>query len=420
MSTEIRQAIDGIPIPPELRNRSRLGIEQAQEERNKTARARRGAWAAAILGVICIAALFHRPVYAAIHKVLQFIPGVGIVSEEEVPTDRYILQNPITVNVDAGTMMITGIVVEEKQTLITAAGKDVRRFDRVTLRNEQGKEFVIRSSISTGGSNVWSGSFWYNGPLEIKDRFRLIFSGQPDLVVPIQLVKAKKYDSYGEMGEVSEVNDLTITAVANQNGGKVRISLLPQPAEMFSVSDFGYLLYGQAENSILVQDDKGKSYDIEWIPGIVAPRREFTFDLDGNTARTYTVTIPQINVTYKSTAKVRLPIPEPGVPAIVNQSITIAGFPVEITKAERIGQKALRVYVDLHYRADVPKSLHYFNPVTQSYMARLSEDNGVMEYFEIDIEPDSKHVVLNLDNPQVVLRGPWTFKIEADKYWGNG
>jgi hypothetical protein len=63
------------------------------------------------------------------------------------------------------------------------------------------------------------------------------------------------------------------------------------------------------------------------------------------------------------------------------------------------------------------KSLHSIRLDGISHSGKLNEQTGAMEYIEFDVEPGIEEMKLTITRPQVLIRGPWTFRLPTDKYF---
>ncbi|WP_239617978.1 hypothetical protein [Cohnella mopanensis] len=421
-SNNLKQQLRDIPIPSGLRERSKLGIERAimeQKEgyRSKSKRIRR------TVGVIVagLALLFlsadlmnHNYVWAAIQKTLQFVPGIGIVKEDNSPSERYILKQPISLSVGEGSIMITGILSDEEMTYITMTGTESPRFiEKVTLVNAQGIEYTLSSANSSWSLTEWTSGFWYKGKLDASGNIKLVIDLKPRIEVPLTLARAETYSSYPEMGETDTVNGVSITAIPDRVGAKARISLVARHSEDFNIIDYGILgVYNHENRKLNVLDDKGKKLEIEHIQG--SPVGEFYFKLSSDNAPNgYTLTLPEIGVIYKNEVSIKIPTEAKD---HIDQTFEIAGFPVTITKTERVKENGLRVYLDFHYNDQAVASLYNFDIEGISSVAKLKATTGVIDYIEFDVEPGSKQVKLKLVRPGVIVRGPWQFEWSEEDF----
>ncbi|WP_409341528.1 hypothetical protein [Paenibacillus sp. MBLB4367] len=422
MTNTVKREIETIPIPPELHRRSKLGIQAAKAELDAESRhGRRKTFyrrmaVALTAGVLLVPmAVYHSQVVASIQKALQYVPGIGIVKEEEISAERYVLKHPVTAQIGRGEIAVTGMMVDDEMTLISISGTKTAKLEHVIVRNGQGTEYTVNSSMSSWSPGEWSASFWFQGKMIAGGQVELIAGDNPQTTIPLTLVKAESFDSYGDMGETMSVNGVTITAVASRTGEKAMISLLSQQPKELRIADYG--LYGvHSDQKLTVTDESGTGYDIERIHSLASPAREFYFPISVNGAKNYTLTIPEINTEYADQTTVQVPTVTVD---HLNQTFEIAGFPVTIDRTERIGDNQLRLYVDLHYDEHAPRSLHSFRVDGMSHSAKMNERTGEIEYVQFDIDPGSKKIKLKIVRPEVLLRGPWTFRLPAERYFGS-
>lgn len=427
MDHDIKREVENIPIPPGLQQRSSRGIQQAKIELEKSKaykgasfqKRRKSLFIASAIGIVLFSAVvFHTQALAGLQKALQFLPGIGTVLEEDNPMERYVLQKPVTVDMLGGQVMITGMVVENEMTYMTLSGNGGKRFSSIQVINDQGVEYDFVSSMASWTPDEWAETFWYQGKTELAGEIRIVFNSNPETAVSLVLDKAETYESYQALGETEIVNDVVITAITDKVGDKARLSLVSQHHEPFRIEDYG--IFGIHEDQRLtVVDGTGKTYELEKPMGQYNPAREFFFELSDNDEEKYTLTIPEINVIYPDKFKVTLDIPAGVESAAFNETFELAGFPVTITNLERIGSDQLRVYVELAYNEDSPRSLHNLRIEQMSHSAKRNDQTNVVEYLQFAIEPGSKKVKLTLGQPEVVIRGPWIFDLASEQFEGN-
>lgn len=428
MPTDNMKALmESIPLPDELRERADAGIAAAAEERQgfgllrghrsrQSARSRALAIAAALLALLVLSAGIanHDRVWAALRKTFQFAPGTGVVTEEESPSGRYVLKKPIVLKVYKGEITITGMLVDDEMTYVTMAGKQAPRVDRIDVINGQGKLFTIERSMGVWASDKWSSSFWHKGKLDLDGEIKLVLPLPEPIETSAVLERADGAASYAELGKTATAGGLSVTAIADRVGDRARISLVAPPQESYWIDSYGIELpirHGSG-NPLSVQDEAGLPLEVTSVMGLSAPRSELYFPLTGRQGAKYTMTIPEIGVQYRGEATVKVPaVTQEG----LNKTFDIAGFPVTITKTERIGTDALRIYTDMHWDDQPDRVLYNLSVEGKGGMAQLNESTGAIEYMEFEIKPDSKEVKLTFTRPFVAIRGPWTFEWSEDE-----
>ncbi|MDG0809153.1 hypothetical protein [Cohnella rhizosphaerae] len=198
-----------------------------------------------------------------------------------------------------------------------------------------------------------------------------------------------------------------MTAIADRVDGRARISLISPPQTGFRIDNYGMeapIRHGSDEQ-LRVKDESGTPLALSFVRGMGAPQSELYFPLNDRTGAAYTMSIPEISVTYRDEVTVKLPtVTTEG----LNKTFEIAGYPVTITKTERVKPCSLRIYTDLHAE-ERPDRMLYNLDVDRSSMAKLNERTGAVEYMEFEVDPDAKSVTVTFTRPTAVLRGPWAF-----------
>ncbi|MBB6730812.1 hypothetical protein [Cohnella zeiphila] len=422
MNDDIRETIGGIPLPPELSERSRLGIERARSERRR-GRSRRwyAATAAVVLGLALFTlALTDAQVRAAIQKALQFVPGIGVMDDgrdQDAGADRLVLAEPIRLQFGEGEFVITGMSVDDQMTYLTFTEKNARIPQSVRITNEKGESFDVSISMYAGSSTEKTGSYWHKGKLDIGRTATLVFDAYPDTVVPLKLTPAPNYRSYEEMGPTQSQGGVSVTAVASRVGDRARITLVTPSSQDYYVDDYMVGSAIRPGRQLTVADDTGKTLAIEPERGTGAPLRTFYFPLfDDGSDRTYRITVPEIEVSYPiPTARLRLPIPAQG-SLEIGQTVELAGFPITVTRVERTDTTTLRVYVDLHFDENDERSLRDFRLDGIGSMAKMNETTWATEFFEFEIDPGDKKAEVTLSDAEAIVRGPWTFTLGAKNF----
>ena len=420
MSNRIKQKIETIELPPELHARSILGIERAAAElaQTRTRREQTGRSkaitkivAASIALIIAISTvIWNTEVMAAIHKALQFVPGIGVVKEDGGNDERYVLKQPISKQIDGGTIHITSFVMDEEMTHIVMNGMNVPHIDSVVLLFEGGEEYRIERSMGTYTTNEWTFSYWHKGKLAVRGSMEMQLQINEQLIsIPVPIEKADSFTSYEELGPTMSSNEISITAVATQQERKTRVFLVSRHPDDFRISSYG--VTERFGTQLHVQDEWGEDYSIEAISGITAPIEDFYILTDHLAeARSLTLTIPQLIAVYEDKTSVKLAAENK---SNMNMKVELADYPITITGTELIGDSGLRVYVDVHYNEQAGRSLVYFKLHRMGHMAKMNEETGAIEYIEFDIKPGAKSVKVKFHQPEVVMRGPWQFELQV-------
>ncbi|MCI3918707.1 hypothetical protein MO973_00410 [Paenibacillus sp. TRM 82003] len=420
MNDKVKEAMAAIPIPPELGERSRQGIARAAAELrpalSRRRRIRRLLAGAAASLLLLTGAAMNEQVAAAVQRALQFVPGIGMVFDEDAPGPRYVLEQPVEWEDGGRSLVVTGFVSDESMVYITVNGVNVERYESVELLTEGGERYTVERSMGSWGSSGPAAlAFWHNGPLDVKGDVTLRFGTRDPIDVPLTLTKAPTYDSYEEMGPTASANGAAITAIVSRVGERGRLSLVARaPSAVRIYSYEGVHGVPQHRRMQLTDTSTGRLVELDRPMGISAPASEFFFEAPaGRSTASYTLTIPELDVSTEGDAKVALNVPEMGEGTVETAlSFRLAGHPVTITALERIAADRLRIHVDLHYDEAASASLYKFRIASISHSAKYDERTGVFEYFDMPIDPERREVRVTFNDPGLVLRGPWVLNLE--------
>lgn len=173
MNHDIKREFGKIPLPEELHERSIAGINKALNKFNQRKRNEKRfskpkfAIVAAILVMTSFGIAFRMEIAAAVHKFIQFIPGLGAV-EMEQPMALYILKEPVIFQKDAGELKLVAFSSDKNETIIKLAGINIVDIPQeIILENGKGEQFKPDSYGSFYSEAEWGATYWYEGDLNI-------------------------------------------------------------------------------------------------------------------------------------------------------------------------------------------------------------------------------------------------------------
>lgn len=173
MNHDIKREFGKIPLPEELHERSLAGINKALNKINQRKRNEKRfskpkfAIVAAILVMTSFGIAFRMEIAAAVHKFIQFIPGLGAV-EMEQPMALYILKEPVIFQKDAGEIKLVAFSSDKNETIIKLAGINIVDIPQeIILENGKGEQFKPDSYGSFYSEAEWGATYWYEGDLNI-------------------------------------------------------------------------------------------------------------------------------------------------------------------------------------------------------------------------------------------------------------
>ncbi|MFE0558366.1 hypothetical protein ACFW1P_20850 [Paenibacillus sp. NPDC058910] len=429
MSNNIKQAIEEIPIPAMLHERSLMGIHQAKEEWDaalaapkKRKRVMNRVVAAFLISVLSISAAvtFNPHLSAAIQRALQFIPGIGVVQESS--TDSYMLTEPVDIKLSNHDVTITSMLVQKDMTTIELNAYTESSF-KINIISESG-EVYESSSVSTYGSGGFSKiTHKFYGHVDIKDYAQLSFDDYKKELFTIPLSKVDTIDSLNAIGDSMEIHDLEITAIPTPAGHKGRIFLSTEHSNAFRYFNHfpekGDLILN---DNISITDEFSNDYPID-NKGIQTPFKDIYFNLGSSDVRKYTLTIPQLMSVGHEEANFSINVPD-GQEGQLNQSFDIAGYSVELTKFKKFkspdNRDLIEIYVEMPNTQQLNRSLKDFDvsidTTLGSYKAR-DATTGVLKSFSVSYDPnDPGKLDITVSKPIIDMKGPWKFEIAADKF----
>ncbi|MFD2672963.1 hypothetical protein [Marinicrinis sediminis] len=430
MRDKLKKELNQIPIPTELGQRSEIGIEKAFIEmknnqtnqysfqRKKRRIPSRILISSMITLLLTSTIVYKSEVLAALQKALHFVPGIGVV-EDENSTQKYILSKPTTIQVGNGELTIKGMMMDAKMIYIFLTSSSIDKINGLTITNEQGTSYVLDKSHLTSTEGKWSCVFWYKGKPEVTDQVEVTFNDYPNTSVPLNLKPSKIVHDYDMLGETMNSENISITAIPARMDDKASVTIVSQHNEDFTIEDYGINFINSPHSpiqSIEVFDEQGESYPIERDIGISSPANEFFFTINENAKKIF-IHIPEINVTYHDRILHSIKMPQEDSKRL-DQTVYIANHPVTFTKVELItkeNQRWAKVFVDVNFQQNAKSSLHHFG--VDGIV--LNEETNIIEYLLVKVDEDSNKIDLWLTDPQVIIRGPWMFEVPADTYFNH-
>ncbi|MGG3280471.1 hypothetical protein [Paenibacillus solani] len=435
MSNNIKQAIDDIPIPASLHERSVMGIHQAKAEwetalvtpKRKRKRLKNRIISASMIGVISIsaAAVFNPQISEAIQRALQFIPGIGVVQKSDNTTDSYMLTEPVDIKNSKQSATITAMLVQKDLTTLEMIKYSNDYYD-IKIKDESGKVHKISSGDTGGEEGYEYVTYKFNAQIDVKDHVQLFFADKPNEVFTIPLSKVDTIDNLNAIGESVENHDLKITAIPTPAGDKGRIFLSTEDSNRFRYTEYVFSSFEKGDlvimnENISVTDELGNDYPID-NKGTWISFKDIYFNLGSSDVKNYTLSIPQLISVGREEVKLSINIPD-GEEGPLNQSFDIAGFPVELTKFKklksRFNEDYIAIYVEMPNTLQLSRSLKYFYVSTDTSIENggaYDSTTGVMKFFEVKYDPNSTKLDVKVSKPMIDMKGPWKFEIAADTF----
>lgn len=405
---------------------ARLAQLDSDPSRSISRRRRQSRFSAAILLIVIMAAFLFSSgdVRAQVQRVLQFLPGFGVVEEKSSPTAAaLVLQQPVIWQQEVQRLTVDSALIGPARSVVSLTGSGTPLKD-LTLRNEKGKAYTLASHmVSTSGG--WTGTFWTDEPVDPGNGLmELEAPGLP--AVRLSLSPAPAAASYEELGATSTVGEISVTAmVLPLAGSERRVELVPQLPGEWKVLSYGIQPINK-DARMTLSDSDGKPYPFSQTASPFSKPNEIRYSEPAGQEKPLKLTLPYLLVqgTAEPVHKVQIPIPSKG-SAEVNERFYLAGLPVDIEKVERSGPTALTVYVNTHYDAAKDRNLLDFghNPnyggvlrekEFGGFSSKFDERSGATYVYYFQIKKDQKIFSFYPVDPQVLMKGPWQLSLEPD------
>ncbi|MBO8129708.1 MAG: hypothetical protein H0Z39_11035 [Peptococcaceae bacterium] len=381
----------------------------------------------------CETAISEEDAQQAAKGSLRYVPGIGM-REIESP-DFMSTAKPVAVESGDIRIDVEGLYFDGEETVLVyrAQGLGTSFFRDNTLclvDNEAGKQYQGASGIISGNFKSAEGTCTFPPLQGAPTSMKLMIPDYPELSLDIPLVTADDLLTLEDVGQPIQVGDISLLAVPFCSDAECKVYLLDDFLEP-GVRFVGFGNYRIDDKKLLpvLKDSQGRSYELRdtdhnMLVFEPVPRRE-----------KFTLEIPAITVTeMNDRAEIRVPVPEGEEPVPINKEVMLGSLPCTITSVQVVrdntfGEHGLRINVEPGSKGRY--TLLWFSwavktgafgcrapeKVPVGGVGRLNEDTGQMEFFQIDLKdlPKGKYVTLVLENPEVVVTGPWVFKDQINR-----
>lgn len=368
---------------------------------------------------------------------LSFVPGLGMVQSSRGGAPVYILQAPVGSTLSGSPVQVTGLMVTSNEMMVSLVGLSQEPLSgdylpKVVFKTKAGQNIVLTSSLGVGDGVTgryqfqWAKEFYALGHFHVTSppSGTLLIGTRTPTRIPVRLVLAKSVQNMDQLGPTKTVQGITMTAVATRSGRDAVLTVIPQYQGNFHIWN-SVPMSAAGKLGIDISDSLHHHYAPKQLLTL-GPNSQISFQPRQGVTR-YLVTVPNADATYSGTAGVTLPIPA-AKSAIVDKTITLAGFPVTFTKVERLDGASsqgasgsaitLRVFLNMHANPTAPRELVSFQ-MHSSWSYRIDSKTGAIDWMDIPVQPHQSLVTLNLSQPEVYIRGPWTFPITLPSVHGQ-
>lgn len=293
-------------------------------------------------------------VAAAIDKFFSFIPGYGIVENNE--SIQYILSQPVSVENNNVKFSLMNAIATKSGITVTFSLERKNYDDQQLIKDKQAE----RESFQNGSSShpnvvLYAGEYkiteytGYTGGSGKSDMSTFSYDLKPDeistsetyrleyadyaLLLKFKLKNYSSYHTLEEIGATGYNNDISITAVPTFSDGQVQVDL-------YAINKNGYILDSFSKtgkkylgDDLHLETDSGiKSYTIP--DGYGGVNGRFLFDIKPED-KNFTLTIPYISVKSDEEKDIALKIPTEGEKVSVNLKIKFKDCNMTIVDVEK-------------------------------------------------------------------------------------
>ena len=301
---------------------------------------------------------------AAISSIFSFIPGVGIIENND--SIEYVLSKSASAENNDVVFNLNNAVATKESITVMFSIKRKNYTDEQLYKDKQAEwerlqkggtlarrkvnlyagnvKYTEYSGSTGGGGQTDTSTFSYSIKAEdinMNTTYKLEYE-EYNLSVEFKLKRYNSYNALEEIGSTAYNNDISITAVPTFTDGKVEVNL-------YTINKSGYNLYsfyktfdkGYLNNDLHLETDSGtKAYTLP--DGYGGVNGKFLFDIQPND-KNFTLKIPYITVQSNEARNITLKIPKDGEKIIVNQKVefkdcTMTIVDVEKTLSQHIGE----------------------------------------------------------------------------------
>jgi len=375
-------------------------------------------------------------VIAAIGKIYSFIPGYGIIENND--RIEFVIDGENIYDENDHTIIFLQNAVATKDTICV--------FLELTQKNSK-KDFSKEKQIERKNSLKQPAVFLYAGEKQYKPgpmntvsgsgptsntiaNFKLAASDindqtsyrieYPDyyLTLVFKLKKHDNFDALEEIGPTGYHNNISITAVAMEKDGRLEVNLYPINKSRYRIKSFankqGYL--GQ---DLYLQTNKGiKTYTAS--DGYKSPDSKFYFDILPD-EKDFVLKIHYLLVESDEYQNIALRIPPIREKLVINKEIRFKDSTMIIMDVERLTDNlnefgSLKMNVRFENRdknkilcyVDFSRTDFFGTPIDGSYSATVDE-NDIVKTVNFDLEKgDNGTLKLRIENPEYYLLGEYS------------
>ncbi len=395
--------------------------------------------AAIIIIVVSIFSIGFDNVVSAMGRLFGFVPGYGIMEDNQ--SIQYVIDGHNKSTENSQAMLTINSVIAMKNNLTLNCYIDLKNIhEEKNLSNIEndinndkndlviavnGKEYRPSGcNIGSGGKTEYISATYQIGQDNLSTTNIYTFNYKKyNLSVQFRLKGPKGYDSLEEIGPTDTKNNISITAVSSRQDNKLLVELYPVNKSGLTITsftkeyDFGY----EKKDLTLETDKTSHSYTLP--DSFMGVNNKFYFNVMPQ-EKNLTLKIPYLIVkSQEKMKKVTLKIPEEGERVTINKKVKFKNSTMVISDVQRIKNGdpngALRIYFKFE---NEDKNMVMFNAQFRrvnilgmeqggGYSTNLKE--GIPQSIDYSLdESDGGVLRLGIKDPGYFLLGEYNLKIK--------
>lgn len=311
--------------------------------------------AAAVILIISLSVVGVDNVKAVISQAFSFIPGFGIVENND--SINYILSNTVTAENENAILTLNNAIATKDSITVMFSLQRKNYSEEQLIKDKQEEWDQLQESdklvqpkviLYTNGNEytdpmgstscgmIDTSSFTYTlKPDEIHKNttYKLTYKDF-NLTLEFELKDYQTYSDLNQIGATGYNNNISLTAVPTFDGDNVDVNLYYINKSQYRINSFNKIYYGYKGDDLnLVTNSGTKSYTLP--DGYSGVNQKYVFKVNA-TDTDFTLNIPYIVVQSNENKKISLPIPKVDQVINVNKKVKFNDSTMTIVSVKRV------------------------------------------------------------------------------------
>lgn len=380
------------------------------------------AWGAAAAVVFAsLSAVGFDNVAAALRRIFTFIPGVGIVENNQ---DLVFTNIPVTNEVEApgaNARLVSAVYAEGRLTVtVKVLGKDVYYDDFLLFINGTQEDYWGKGWSSLGAASasaLLTFSLESPGP-SADDLYEIKVSGFPDRLA-FKMVPCQEYEDFKKIGPGDVHNGISVTTTARRAGDKLIVWCYPFRMDSDtedSIVGYGVPGFGANARRRFIETESGSVH--EDTEGFIL-RDEIVITM-GAADKTAILHLPYLSMVREEGHKLNISFPEGQGAEPQDITVDCSLGKIKIWEVERLPTEIAgkdTVLVKFKFETDDPaKELYSFaikpTKQTESVWSTFAGEEGRLEYLGLIAEQGKDSIELEITQLHYYLLGEYIIPLD--------